>query len=349
MPTHTFTAATMAEAMEQVRFALGPDAVIVTTRAGQAGGVEVVAAEAAAEQDAGSEDGGREDAAAGRAAGPVLDFRLARRQRDGHADEASADRAAITVALAYHGVPAPLAGELARLAEAADADDPAQALAAALSSRLRFSARLPAPGAPLVLVGPPGAGKTVTAAKLASLCALADAPVALLTTDTARAGGRAQLDHFAGLLGCPLIAIPAPETLAARLDEQADRACIVDTMGANPFDPADLAGLGRLLRGVGRDVALVMPAGGDAGEAAEIGAAFAAAGARRLIATRLDATRRLGGVLAAADAGLALGHAGITPYIARGLGRLDPLSLARLLLDDPAARPPSPSLQDFAE
>ncbi len=332
MPLHTFSAASMVEAMDQVRAALGSDAVIVATRPTAAGGVEVVAAEPVPEQMG--------EAAAGddAASGPVLDFRLARRRREGRAGDAPAAGAAIAAALDYHGVPAALAGELARLAAAGGEDDPARALAAALAARFRFAIHPPAPAAPLVLVGPPGAGKTVTAAKLASLCVLADAPVALLTTDTVRAGGRAQLDHFAGLLDCPLVPVVAPEALAARLAEQADRACIVDTLGVNPFDPADLAGLGRLVRGTGWDVALVLPAGGDVCEVAEIAAAFVGAGARRLIVTRLDTARRLGGLLAAADAGLALGHAGITPYIARGLCRLDALLLARLLLDDPAAR-----------
>lgn len=313
MSPHTFSAASMAEAMERVRVALGPDAVIVSTGKGEAGGVEVVAA--------------------GPAAG------------DGREAET-----AVAAALDHHGVPATLAGELVRIAGGAGEDDPARALAAALAARLRFTAQPPTPGqtpgAPLVLVGPPGAGRTVTAAKLASLCVLADAPVALLTTDTARAGGHAQLDHFARLLDCPLVALTAPEALAARLAEQAGRACIVDTMGVNPFDAADLAGLDRLVRGAGCDVALVLPAGGDAREAAEIAAAFAAVGARWLIATRLDATRRLGGLLAAADGGLALGRAGVSPYIAGGLGRLDPLLLARLLLEGPDARRPSPLLRD---
>ena len=67
---------------------------------------------------------------------------------------------------------------------------------------------------------------------------------------------------------------------------------------------------------------------------------FAALGSRWLFATKLDVARRLGGVLAAADAGLALAEAGIGPTIGRGLGALSPAGLARLLVrGDPGLGP----------
>ena len=55
-------------------------------------------------------------------------------------------------------------------------------------------------------------------------------------------------------------------------------------------------------------------------------------GSRRLLVTKLDAARRLGGVLAAADAGLAFCDAGIGPTIGQGLSPLSAGGLARLLL-----------------
>lgn len=60
---------------------------------------------------------------------------------------------------------------------------------------------------------------------------------------------------------------------------------------------------------------------------------FAPLGAKTLLPTRLDLVRRLGGVLAAADAGrLALPAAGVTPHFAFGLRRLTPEAVARRLL-----------------
>ena len=57
-----------------------------------------------------------------------------------------------------------------------------------------------------------------------------------------------------------------------------------------------------------------------------------------MIATRLDAARRLGNLLAAAQAGgLAFLAGGISPRIAGGLVALDAGLLSRLLVEDPRA------------
>ena len=69
----------------------------------------------------------------------------------------------------------------------------------------------------------------------------------------------------------------------------------------------------------------------------DMAAAFASLGTRRMIATRLDTARRIGGLLAAAGQGLAFGGAGASPVIADGLHELNPAALARLILNDPDA------------
>ena len=73
-------------------------------------------------------------------------------------------------------------------------------------------------------------------------------------------------------------------------------------------------------------------------DCAEIGDTFAALGASRLLVTKLDAARRLGGFLAAAAAGLAFAEAGIGPTIGRGLAPLGAGGLTRLLLPASGAR-----------
>ena len=74
---------------------------------------------------------------------------------------------------------------------------------------------------------------------------------------------------------------------------------------------------------------LVLPAGLDAGRSRRPGAApTPAAAPRLLVATRLDLARRLGGVLAAAAAGLALTEAGVGPGAADGLVPITPAWLA---------------------
>ena len=86
--------------------------------------------------------------------------------------------------------------------------------------------------------------------------------------------------------------------------------------------------------------ALVLPAGMDPAESADSASAFAAGGATLLIGTRLDLARRLGGLLAAADAGkLTLTEAGIGPGAADGLEALTPALLAERLSRNGAPRP----------
>ena len=78
---------------------------------------------------------------------------------------------------------------------------------------------------------------------------------------------------------------------------------------------------------------LVLPGGLDPSEAADLATAYAAAGATHMVATRLDQTRRLGGILAAAAAGgLTLTEAGIGPGATDGLVPLTPAFLAERLL-----------------
>ena len=60
---------------------------------------------------------------------------------------------------------------------------------------------------------------------------------------------------------------------------------------------------------------------------------FADLGATRLLVTRLDMARRLGGILAAADAArLSFSDVSITPNIAEGITPINPVSLARLIM-----------------
>ena len=84
-------------------------------------------------------------------------------------------------------------------------------------------------------------------------------------------------------------------------------------------------------------MALVLPAGLDPAEAADIAAAHAAQGAELLIATKLDVARRIGSVLAAAEAGLACAEAGIGPGAADGMVPLTPDLLSRRLMKLPIA------------
>lgn len=307
MRLKTFTAPSMAEAMQLVKSHLGGDAIIVSTQKGDGGlGVRITAAiEAVDDEDHYDE-----------------------------IDEGADPLDEIAEGLAHHNVPGEIADKLTRAAGSLDADDPLLALAGALDQHFKFQS-LPAAGKrPIVLVGLPGAGKTVTTAKLATRAVMNKRPVSVITTDTQRAGGFEQLHAFTRLLGIDLQrAATASELADAVAATPPGSLVLVDCAGGNPFDADDAEAQRRLIATLDADVVLVMAAGGDPLDAADIARAYAAIGARRLLATRLDICRRLGGLLSAATAGrFAFTEVGIGSSVAEGLGPLNPVSLARLLL-----------------
>jgi len=200
-----------------------------------------------------------------------------------------------------------------------------------LSRRLSF-ARLPE-DRPIMFVGPPGAGKTLTCAKLAARATMAGRSPIVVTADGARAGAVEQLAAFTRLLRLTLAVAAQPEVLAkALLGRQPGQPAFVDGFGCDPFDTAQAERLHRLIRAADAIPVLVLPAGLDSEESAELARAFHLLGARYLLPTRLDTSRRLGGVLAAAAAGLALTEAGIGPQVASGLQELTPAWLAARLV-----------------
>jgi flagellar biosynthesis protein FlhF len=236
------------------------------------------------------------------------------------APDAAAPRA-IPPALARHNLPVALAARLS-----------GGALSAAVASAFRFEA-LPLDGV-LLLAGPPGAGKTLTAAKLATRLVLAGRAPLLVSADGRRAGAAEQLAAFARVLGLPLAVAAGPGALAKALARREEgQAAIVDLPGCDPFQPSATRALLGLMEAARGTPALVLPAGLDAEEAAETARAFHLLGCRHLVPTRLDAARRLGGVLAAADAGLAFTEAGIGADAAGGLVAMDAEWLAARLAE----------------
>lgn len=315
MRLKTFNAPTMTQVMAQVRETLGDEAVIISTYESRRGrGITVTAARDDAEEDA--------------------QLRAALEE----APERAPRHESIAQALAYHGVPAGLAERLVSAAQQVDTGDPSLALAATLDARFAF-ARLPdESGAPAMLVGPPGAGKTVTAIKMAARRVMAGKPVHLITTDSVRSGAYEQLAAFADLMDTPLRKAVTPEELKTELAQAAPGTqTIVDTPGTNPFNDTDTADLARFISAAGADPVLVMAAGIDPLEAADMARVFGSLGACRLHVTRVDAARRLGSVLAAADVqSMTLCEISITAFVAKGLSPINPVSLSRLLLRDPS-------------
>jgi flagellar biosynthesis protein FlhF len=294
-----FRAETVAAAMAQMRAELGGDALILGTRR-VAGGVEITAG-----VDIQDDPPAAPLALLPRRAMPV----------------AEPDRVA---ALAWHGTPEALGRKLR-----------AGPLPFALAAALRFaSLPLQRNAKPLLLVGPPGSGKTLTTARLATRLVLAGTMPLIVTADGRRAGAAEQLAAFTRVLGVELLVASQPASLFRALERRNDGApVLIDGPGTDPFLRTDLESIRALAEAAGAEIVLVMAAGSDAAEASEIAAVYgAAAGARWLVATRLDLARRLGSVLAAAAAGPPLVEFGIGPGAADGLVPATPAALAQRLM-----------------
>jgi flagellar biosynthesis protein FlhF len=306
MRLRTFTAGTMSAAMALVRTQLGPDAIIVSTEEGDDGATRVTAAveqpehrPAVAEPD-------------------VIDV--------------------LSEALSGHGLAPILVEKILCAALPFETDDPLVALSSAFATFFAFAPIEAAALRPVLLVGPPGAGKTVSIAKLATRAVMTGKLVRLVTADTVRAGAIEQLEAFARVLQLPLHRAENAQRLAPIAAEaKPGEQLLIDTPGINPYSAGDRRELSLLIAESGAEPVLVLPAGGDAYDTVEMARIFRDLGATRLVVTRLDMVQRLGSVIAAAD-GLRLGfaEAGISADIAKGLTAFNPVVLARLLLPKPA-------------
>ncbi len=326
MRLKSFHGATMAEAMRQVREALGEDAIIVATRDDEMGGVRVTAAMDEAQPQP----------------RPETVFPPPRPEID--------VVTAIADALHYHGVHAALAEKLLATATHFADDDPLIALAAGFDAHVPFKPlTLDKPEQPIVLVGPPGAGKTLAVAKLATMAKLQKKPVTVITTDLVRAGGIEQMAAFTRLLKVPLLEIEQPESVADTMAELAGKGLVlVDTPGRNPYDETERQEFARMTGKTPCAIALALPCGLDSTEGSDLARAFSSLGADRLVLTRGDMTRRFGSMLnIAEDSGLALANLNLSGNVAVPLQPLNPITLARSLMAPSAllqeVRPMPPS------
>lgn len=339
MRLKSFYAKTMTEAMQMVRHTLGEDAIIVATR--EENGGRTVRVTAAIEQaDV------YERSAAG---GPHFEIDTVDRpapardwlQYDSE-DEEGAVAEELTDVMLRHSAPEDITDQVISCATVLGEPDAGIALTAALEHLFPFRPLNRKPSATAcMLIGPPGAGKTLAVAKLAARAVMDGLRVAVISTDTVRAGGIEQLSAFTKLLHVDLKKASDAKSLRDRLEEVrgADQ-IYVDTSGMNPFDPEEMRSLARLMAAGDVEPVMVLPAALDAGESGEMARAYAALGARSLLPTRIDIARRLGGILSAAHhGGLILTDASHTPKVADGLVPLSPERMAQLLMPRAAAKP----------
>lgn len=159
-----------------------------------------------------------------------------------------------------------------------------------------------APGYPpvLALVGPPGAGKTATLAKLAVRYGLAGRrSTRILSLDSHRVGASEQLRVYASILGVGFESVQSVQGLAQGIEENRNKQLIlIDTPG---FGRNDLEGASDLARFLAMnpqiETHLVLPASMKAADLERAAESFDGFGVRGLIFTKLDETSSFGPIL----------------------------------------------------
>jgi flagellar biosynthesis protein FlhF len=319
MRLRSFHGENLNDAMKQVRDALGSNAVIVATRDDEQGGIRVTAA--------------LDDLPVETAKKPVVKpaptAPLEKINYEHDVVEVVAEQ------MLRHGVSSVLSEEILSVVTHFADHDALIALGAAMDKLFHFSALFdPAKPRPVCLVGPPGAGKTLTAAKIAANRVLNKKGVGVITTDLTRAGAVEQLAAYTRILKLRLFEVENTVGLKDAIEShKPGEFILIDNAGRNPFVASEMEDLKAYLQAVDMEPVLVLPAGLDAMEAGDITRSFMEAGVAKAILTKIDLTRRLGSLLAVGrETGISLCEMSLSPKVTDMLQPMNAVTLARLLL-----------------
>lgn len=307
---------TVQEALRAVRDDLGPDALVLSTRVVPARGVRgwlgarLVEVTAAAERPPVSEERHLEAAKAARAA-RAEDALIARLQAAGFDADLAREVAEAHPAKARRGATV-------------------ESLRRTLTDRLAPLAANDQGYAPVeVFIGPPGAGKTTTIAKIAAQERARNGKrLGLIAADGFRVGAVEQLRLYANILGTPLTVARTPGELEDALDS-ARRPLLLDTAGRSPSDEASREMLRVLARRTDVRTHLVLAAGTPRDAARRVLDRFEDARPARLVLTKLDETESLAPIVPLLrERQLPISYLGIGQSVPEDLERATPLVIA---------------------
>ncbi len=163
----------------------------------------------------------------------------------------------------------------------------------------------------VALVGPTGAGKTTTVAKLAGRLALQGSRVGVVSLDTFRIAAPEQLRRQVEIMRIPMETAYDQRGVKAALDQMRDLdVVLVDTTGRNPRDTVEMKRQNQLLRAASpQEVHLVVAANAQPRFVAETMERYGQLSPSNLILTKVDEAPTLGGLLhLVAGAGLGLSY-----------------------------------------
>jgi len=187
----------------------------------------------------------------------------------------------------------------------------------------------------IALVGPTGAGKTTTAAKIAARFAARHRArdVALVTTDFERVGACEQLHAHGRRLGITVCEAQGPEALQQTLAQLQDYPLVVvDTAGYGARDRALLGQITWLRATRNLRSLLVLPANGHPHDMNEVVRRYRIASPEGVVLTKLDETGRLGAALSVVIRnGLNLAYTSAGQQVSTDLAAANASSLVLLL------------------
>lgn len=335
------------DALSQARAELGPGALVLSTRLvaapGLAGwlGRRVVEVTAAADRGVSESrpSGAPSDAASqpGAATAPqpttdTADARSSWRRAD---FQECTD--AVVARLCATGLPRSLAEEVAgRLPRRHRRDVSVAVLRQALAEQLsHWAVGDEAFEGVDVFVGPPGAGKTTTVAKIAAQArARHGARLGLVAADGFRVGAVEQLRLYADIIGSPFVVARTAAELDATLG-QSHGPVLVDTAGRSPRD-GEATELFDVIAGrPGARAHLVLPASLPVRSAERAMTQFAAVRPSRVVLTRLDEAETLAPVVdLCRERGLPISYLGTGQRVPEDLERATASTLASHLLGE---------------
>jgi flagellar biosynthesis protein FlhF len=191
-----------------------------------------------------------------------------------------------------------------------------------------------------VFIGPPGAGKTTTIAKIAAKeRATRGRKLGLLSADGFRVGAVEQLRLYAEILNAPFEVARSPQELAEVLGGSRRHPLLLDTAGRSPSDDAS-RDVFRLLAGR-RDVRthLVVPATTTVPALRTMFARFDEAKPNRIVITKLDEAGSIAPLLGAIrDRGLPISYLGTGQNVPEHLDAATGAALAAWVTGDADVR-----------